>query len=119
MDDDQASNKVAVLVEEAIERFERKSAYSLETDQPKHASWITIDANFKKFGQDGQTAIFYDDAGEMRLEGLRLAKEVFTAELLEFVRSGDVVDLTLRIGPNTLWDTNLNEDDDVESEDNA
>ncbi len=111
MNDDIASDEVARLVEEGIERFGKiKSDYKLYADQPKHASWVTIDTSFKEFGQDNQTGLHYDSASDMHAQLLRLAEEVFTPELLEFVRSGNVIDLTLRIGPNTLWDTNLNDD---------
>ena len=110
MEDHKASDRVALLIEEAIERFEKiKNDYSLEVDQPKHASWVTIDTHFKDFGQDNQTGLHYDNASDMQTGLLRLAKEVFTPELLEFVRSGNIIDLTLRVGPNTVWDTNLNE----------
>lgn len=117
MSDDTASDKVSELFYDGLAKLDyRDLEYDIETDQPAHAAWIVLDTSFEEYGTDAYTIIEYSNAKAMQAELLRLIKAVFTPELLEFVRTGEVKDLTLRIGPHALSGEDLNEENSIEVE---
>lgn len=84
--------------------------YKPDKDQPKHFSWVSLDLEFQKYCQDHIGTIGYTDAQDMQIQLLRWVKAIVTPELLDYVRSGEIRQLTVRIGPHTLSGSNLNED---------
>jgi hypothetical protein len=115
MDDHKISDKVSELLYDGIGQLDYVgSAYDMETDQPEYTSWVTIDVEYEKFCTDVQTTLEYSDAQSMQIELLRLTKRVITPEILEFVRSGGIKNLTVRIGPRALSGVDLNEENDLE-----
>ena len=118
MDEHKISDEVSELLYEGIAKLDyQELQYDIEKDQPQHASWIILDALFTTFGTDVYTIIEYSDARAMQAELLKLIKAVFTPELLEHIRNGNIKNFTLRIGPETLSGLDLNEENDIEVDD--
>ncbi len=114
-EDHEIVDKVSDLLYKGIGNLDyMKSDYDMSKDQPKHTAWVTFDAGLYRMATDVQTTLEYANASEMQREIIKLVERVFTPELLEYVRSGDIVNLTLRIGPDTFAGYNLNEENGIE-----
>ena len=112
---DKIFDKVTELLEEGIDRLENGPTFSqLEKEQPEHASWVVFDVSLKQYATDMTSSIQYDDAQSMQNAIISLIQAVWTPQLLDCVRSGEIEDLTLRIGPRPLSGGNLNDDNGIE-----
>jgi len=112
-------DKINDLLDEGLARFDHArtvpgAVEDIETRQPQHSSWIVLDVDRGDYGIDRCTILNYPNDLVMSLELQRLISEVVNTELLHFVRTGDIANLTVRIGPDTLGGTNLNEENDIE-----
>ncbi len=112
---DKVFDEVTDLLQEGVERLKGGAEFTeLEKEQPTKASWVVFDASLKRYATDVYATIKYDDALAMQNEIVRLIRTVWTPQILEYVRSGEIENLTLRIGPETLSGYNLNEENGVD-----
>lgn len=68
--------------------------------KPKNVSWVTIFANLKKETVSNNTVIAYSDTHEMKAVLQQWIINMLSSDLLDKIRNGMVLDLSLHIGPN-------------------
>ena len=118
-DNDKVFDEVVDLFENGLERFGAELKFDLyEEPHPDKVNWLIVDASLKSYATDTSIAFYYKDAQAMQDEIIRFIKAVWTPQLLELVRSGEIKNLTLRVGPDTLSGTDLNEENGIENNTN-
>lgn len=115
-DNDKVFDEVVDLIENGLERFGAELKFDpYEEAHPDKANWLIVDASLKIYATDSSIAFCYKDAQAMQDEIIRFVKAVWTPQLLELVRSGEIKNLTLRVGPDTLGGSDLNEENGIEN----
>ncbi|HEX8182657.1 MAG TPA: hypothetical protein VF575_03585 [Candidatus Saccharimonadales bacterium] len=108
-------DKTNDLLEENVMSYAGKLKYRIDTDQPKNASWVSVDADISSgYACEQVNILDYEDETDMAEQLIRFVKQVFTPELLQLVRDGTVENLSFRIGPRTIGSTQMNEEYGVE-----
>ncbi len=108
------SDAVNDLLYEGLGKLSGGWKYQMESQQPKHCSWVTLDAELQNCCVDAGSFIGYKDVGEMKSKVVELVQVAMSEELLEMVRTGEILHLSFRIGPSAISGYNYNEEHGIE-----
>lgn len=106
-------DQIEAIIDDNLEKLYEYCNHMEESkaeDEPLYASFITLDIELDKYCTDVSNKIEYNDAKGMQQAILGWIKGMVTPELLEHVSNGNIKNLSVLIGPNTLSGRNLNED---------
>jgi hypothetical protein len=113
-----SSEAVTEMLYDGFEKAEKEPINKMNyrpEDQPKYFSWVTIDVQFKTFCIDASSAIAYRNTNDMKSELENIVTKVMSTDLLHRVRTGQIVNLTLRIGPTALSGMDHNNELEIEN----
>lgn len=94
-----------------IESHATSTRHDIFTEQPKHASWLTVDIEMSDgICTDHTAQLEYDNENVMQAELVKAIISIASPKILNQVRNGAIEHLTFRIGPRALSGTNMNEE---------
>lgn len=102
MFNDELLDEVYALLEEGAERIRDTGNWDIEKGFPRKCTPGVIDVDFGINATDRWFDIEYTDAKEMKAEIVKAVEALLSHELLEYFRSGEIKNLTVRIGPDAL-----------------
>jgi hypothetical protein len=112
MTDDQG--KVEALLEDSVYGHNEAAPSEIEDSQPKYASWASFDVDLGSYSIEQVTVLGYEDSESMHKNMVKLVSSVLTTEMLQFVRTGTIRNISFRIGPHTISSTDLNEQNGID-----
>lgn len=116
-DDSETIDKASDLINSSLEEHSLSLATSYThedvNNQPEAFSWLSVDVDAGGIATDACYFVTYRGAEEMRQHFLTVVAAVLSDELIELYTSGRLTNITLRIGPDTLSGTNLNDENGV------
>lgn len=96
-------------------KLEEPYYYALEEHQPEKASWLSLDVVAStNSAQDWYYGVTYKDTDEFKQALMKWFDVCMSDELLELYRKGEVTNIRLVIGPETLSGSDLNEENGIE-----
>lgn len=77
---------------------------------PEHFSWVHLDVEAKGIATDSSNGLTYHDAADMKEQVVAYVRYMLSPDLLELIRTGQLLHLTVRIGPCSLAGVDMNEE---------